>query len=106
MARRSLLVIAALLLLGFGLALSLPLGDGQPLLRWQDLRQLPEDGINPIWRRLSVHTGAGNGMVTSYRWRGDNGEWQLSNTPPPAGIPYETLEVDPDANLLPAPVHH
>ena len=38
-----------------------------------------------------------------YKWRNDKGEWQLSDTLPPAGIAYETLEHRSDENILPRP---
>ncbi len=39
----------------------------------------------------------------SYKWRNDKGEWQLTDTLPPEGIAYETLEHRSDENVLPRP---
>ena len=38
-----------------------------------------------------------------YKWRNDQGEWQLTDTLPPEGIAYETLEHRSDENVLPRP---
>jgi len=63
--------------------------------------------LNPEYRnRLQNST---SGMVkpvsTSriYKWRNDKGEWQLTDTLPPEGVAYETLEHRSDENVLPRP---
>lgn len=38
--------------------------------------------------------------VTVYRWREKNGSWSFGSEPP-AGVKYDTISVDPDANLIP-----
>ena len=38
-----------------------------------------------------------------YKWRNDKGEWQLTDTPPPAGIEYEQTDYREDVNVLPVP---
>jgi len=42
--------------------------------------------------------------ITLYRWLDNSGGVQFGTTPPTDGIPYETLEVHPDANLIQPPV--
>lgn len=37
-----------------------------------------------------------------YKWQNAAGQWQITDTPPPAGTPHETLDYDHDANLMPA----
>lgn len=37
-----------------------------------------------------------------YRWQDAQGQWQVSNTPPPAGVDYETVRYHKDANVIPA----
>jgi hypothetical protein len=59
------------------------------------LRQVEQTG-----RELS---GAGPTTTTFYKWQDAAGEWQLSDRPPPAGIPYQTVEVRSDQNVLPLP---
>ena len=59
------------------------------------LRQVEQTG-----REL---TGAGPSTSTFYKWQDAAGEWQLSDRPPPAGVPYETIEVRSDQNLMPLP---
>jgi hypothetical protein len=39
--------------------------------------------------------------TTLYRWQDAAGVVQISDRPPPAGIEYETVEYDPNANLIP-----
>ncbi|MGD8484315.1 MAG: DUF4124 domain-containing protein [Thioalkalispiraceae bacterium] len=40
--------------------------------------------------------------TTVYKWQDANGQWQVSNQPPPGDIPYETLEYHRDTNVVPA----
>lgn len=39
---------------------------------------------------------------TLYRWRDQHGQWQVSDTPPPAGIKYQTVHYPTNANVIPA----
>ena len=41
-------------------------------------------------------------VTTAYKWRDASGNWQLTDTPPPQGTPYETLEASGDANVMPS----
>ena len=52
--------------------------------------QLPAPEISPKTARL-------------YKWRNPAGEWQITDTPPPAGIDYERLDYRSDENVLPVP---
>jgi len=38
-----------------------------------------------------------------YKWRDRRGRWQISDTPPPQGIPYKVLRYPNDLNVLPPP---
>ena len=38
-----------------------------------------------------------------YKWRNDRNEWQVTDTPPPAGTAYEILDYREDVNVLPVP---
>ncbi len=38
-----------------------------------------------------------------YRWKNPAGEWQVTDTPPPAGVTYEPLVYRSDTNVLPVP---
>ncbi len=38
-----------------------------------------------------------------YKWRNGRGEWQITDTLPPAGTRYETLDYREDLNVLPVP---
>ena len=40
--------------------------------------------------------------TTVYRWKDKQGQWQITNTPPPQGIKYETLEYRKDTNVIPS----
>ena len=37
-----------------------------------------------------------------YKWRDASGQWQVSDTPPSAGIKYEILQYRSDVNVVPA----
>jgi len=39
---------------------------------------------------------------TVYKWRDNNGKWQISNTPPPAGTTYTEQEYLHNTNTIPA----
>jgi hypothetical protein len=63
--------------------------------------------LNPDYRnRLATSASS---LVTPvatsrvYKWRNDKGEWQLTDTLPPEGVRYETLEHRTDENVLPRP---
>jgi len=38
-----------------------------------------------------------------YKWRNGQGEWQVTDTLPPPGTGYETLDYRADLNVLPVP---
>ena len=40
-------------------------------------------------------------MTTIYRWRDADGNLEHSNSPPPAGVEYEVIEVSSDTNVIP-----
>ena len=40
--------------------------------------------------------------TTVYKWQDKNGQWQITDQPPPAGISYETLQYQSDANIMPS----
>lgn len=71
-----------------------PLKDGKPLLSLDKLKlpPLPEMAIPGL-------TSA-NQPITAYKWQDAQGEWHFANDPP-QGVDYETLEVDPNTNLVP-----
>jgi hypothetical protein len=37
-----------------------------------------------------------------YKWRDATGQWQVSDTPPGAGVKYEILQYRSDVNVVPA----
>jgi len=37
-----------------------------------------------------------------YRWQDADGQWQVSDQPPPAGTAYETLQYNPETNVIPS----
>ena len=63
--------------------------------------------LNPEYRSQlaastsSIVTPVSTSLV--YKWRNDTGEWQLTDTLPPEGTSYETLEHRSDENVLPRP---
>jgi len=36
-----------------------------------------------------------------YKWQGANGQWQITDTPPPAGTKFEQLDYRSDTNIMP-----
>jgi hypothetical protein len=38
-----------------------------------------------------------------YRWKDADGKLHASDQPPAGGIPYETVQYDPNVNVMPAP---
>ncbi len=44
----------------------------------------------------------GPSVTTAYKWRDASGSWQITDQPPSGGIPYETIKVRSDVNILPA----
>ena len=41
-------------------------------------------------------------VTKAYKWRDAQGNWQLTDQPPPEGTPFETLETSSDANIVPS----
>ena len=73
-----------------------PMNDGKPLL---SLNQLSL----PTLPEISLPSQGGSDRsetVTAYKWRDGEGGWQFGSEPP-KGVAYETLELDPDTNILP-----
>ncbi len=48
-------------------------------------------------------TITGPSVTTAYKWRDANGNWQITDQPPSEGIPYETVKVRSDVNIMPSP---
>lgn len=44
----------------------------------------------------------GPGVTTAYKWKDEDGNWQITDEPPPEGISYQTIEVRSDVNILPS----
>jgi len=40
--------------------------------------------------------------TTVYKWRDTGGNWQITDSPPPAGTRFETLEYHSNTNVMPA----
>lgn len=41
-------------------------------------------------------------VTTAYKWKDSDGNWQITDRPPPEGTPYQTLNVSSDANVVPS----
>ena len=41
-------------------------------------------------------------VTTVYKWRDATGSWQLTDRPPPAGTPYETVQARGARNVIPS----
>ena len=43
-------------------------------------------------------------VTRAYKWRDADGNWQLTDTPPAAGVEYQVIDVSSATNILPSPV--
>lgn len=88
-----------------------PWQDGRPLLNWSDIRlpqmpklELPEASelAQPGERGEEKAEGGrqAHQPLELYRWDNGDGTPQFSNEPPPPGVDYEVVQVNPDANLI------
>lgn len=41
-------------------------------------------------------------VTTAYKWKDAEGNWQITDHPPPGSTPYETLKIRSDANVIPS----
>ncbi|MCP5151646.1 MAG: hypothetical protein H6983_05285 [Ectothiorhodospiraceae bacterium] len=55
----------------------------------------------PVLREVGI-TPPGAPVTRLYKWRGANGSWQVTDTPPPDGTPHEVLEYRGDVNIVPS----
>lgn len=79
--------------------------DGRPLLTFQDIKPDFMVSLSGWWRDISKEAGktVGNehfGETRVYKWKDAEGVWQMSDSPPVDETEYETVWVDPDANLI------
>lgn len=44
----------------------------------------------------------GPSETTAYKWRDAKGNWQITDQPPKGDIPYETVRVRSDVNIMPS----
>lgn len=92
----ALLVIAAIA------PFTLPLKNGEPLLKWSELNLPKLPGLPAMPDFSSGDTQeAPSRPVTTYKWQDAEGNWHLGDTPPP-NTPYKTITVDPNTNLIQA----
>jgi hypothetical protein len=90
-------LLLGLLILAAAVPFVLPLRDGRPLL---DYRRIDWPHLPDIPGPVLGGDAAPAAAVTVYKWRGDDGEWQFGGSPPAAGVPFETVSVDPEANRV------
>ncbi len=55
--------------------------------------------VGAQWREGTPLEGDTSTIV--YKWRDADGQWRITDTPPPAGVEYETLDYRHDTNVLP-----
>ena len=79
----------------FALVVLLCLGGGAAYLYYFD-RDLGRKLLDktPLKPPVSV--------TTAYKWKDAEGNWQITDRPPPGGTPYETLNMRSDANVVPS----
>jgi len=99
---RTLIRILLLLLVFAGIfPFVYPMKDGKPMLSLDKLMmpKLPDISLPDVSLPREEKTPVGT-PVTFYKWRDGSGNWHFSSEKPPAGVAYETSEVDPNANLI------
>ena len=79
----------------FLLIVLLVVGGGGAYLYYFD-RDLGQKLLNKTPLDLPVK------VTTAYKWKDAEGNWQITDQPPAGNIPYETLKVRSDTNVLPA----
>lgn len=97
-------VLLALPVLAAAALFVLPLRqDGGPLLRWGELKApgLPELELPSVTfpKAILPQATPDGDAVAVYRWRDRQGIWQYGDAPP-EGTPFETVALDPGANLV------
>ncbi len=88
-------IVLTLLIVILGLLLYL-----SPVLRQQVNATLPPDvskKLGDIQPQLFD-----NKTKPLYKWKNNKGEWIVSDKPPGDGTRYETLQYNPDSNVIPA----
>ena len=76
--------------------------EGGPLLRPADLAQ-PMGALGKLrLARLPFTDRPIQGPTQAYKWQDSTGQWHYGTQPPPEGVKYEQMEVDPNANVMPA----
>lgn len=78
-----------------------PMKNGKPLLSLDrlELPSLPELSLPDIPLLSQEKTAETGTLTTAYKWRDPRGNWQFGSEPPRDG-PYETLQLDPNVNLI------
>jgi hypothetical protein len=99
-------ILLLLLLLAVIFPFTFPWKDGKPMLSWSDLQlpgmpslKLPELADISLPGK-EEEAREPHQPVKLYRWQTPDGSMQFSNEPPPSGVRYEVVEVNPDANLI------
>lgn len=81
--------------------------DGNPWLDyrammpdWQSMKYKVENSVTEMTQEAAKISGSDNaGEVKVYRWKGPDGAWKFSDSPPPQGGADEVW-VDPNQNLI------
>ena len=56
----------------------------------------------PWWVNAFMPDFPARQTVQMYKWKDANGRWQYSNSRPPQGVAYETVDYVEDANVIPS----
>lgn len=86
---------------GFGKALLLLALIAAALWAWWTYA--PDSVPVVVRQQLSPIVAAPATNPVLYKWKDDQGHWNVSDQPP-EGRPYETVTIDPDTNVLPSGV--
>ena len=98
---RPLLIILGILVVLILVVPFVSLGPGgKPLLEFADLNepQIIKRKLTSLYQQRTPLSAA----IKHYKWQDKSGQWHYSNEPPPKGVKFEVVEVDPDVNVTPA----
>lgn len=85
-----------------GVVLALAAGGGYAW--WQNeqrIRQQRTEQLEQAARAAKAPAHARTDNPPLYKWKDDQGQWHITDQPPPNGLPFEKVQVNPDVNVLP-----
>ena len=85
-----------------GVVLALALGGGYAW--WQNEQRVRQQRIEQLELADKAAKAPARGRTDNpplYKWKDEQGQWHITDQPPPNGLPFEKVQVNPDVNVLP-----